>query len=170
VTEAEILALPYRPGVGVMLLDTAGRVFAGQRIDNPAPAWQMPQGGIDLGEDPRAAALRELAEETGIPASAVEIVAETGWISYDLPHELVPRIWKGRFRGQRQRWYLMRFLGEDSLVDIAVEPAEFRAWAWVDPAELAEKIVPFKRDLYTAVLEAFAADLAAARPGAVRPV
>ena len=114
-TAAEILALPYRPCVGLVLVNRDGRVFAGQRIDNPEPAWQMPQGGIDEGEAPLEAALRELGEETGIPADAVEVVAETpDWIPYDLPAELVPRLWKGRFRGQRQRWFLMRFLGEDA--------------------------------------------------------
>jgi putative (di)nucleoside polyphosphate hydrolase len=155
VTEAEILALPYRPCVGIMLINPAGRVFAGQRIDNPEAAWQMPQGGIDRDEAPRDAALRELVEETGIPAEAVEVVAETpDWITYDLPHALVPTIWKGRFRGQRQRWFLMRFLGEDSLVDIGREPAEFREWAWIDPWELPDRIVPFKRETYRAVLEA----------------
>ena len=160
-TEAEIEGLPYRPCVGVMLVNRDGRVFAGQRLDNPGPAWQMPQGGIDDGEDPRAAALRELAEETGIPASAVEVVAEAAeWIPYDLPAELVPRMWKGRFRGQSQRWFLMRFLGDDSLIDIATADPEFRAWSWVDPAELVERIVPFKRATYAAVLEAFATELA----------
>ncbi len=159
-TEAEILALPYRPCVGIMLLNPAGRVFAGQRIDNPAPAWQMPQGGIDPGEAPRDAALRELGEETGIPAEAVEVVAEApDWLTYDLPHELVPRIWKGRFRGQKQRWFLMRFLGPDSLVDIATATPEFREWAWVEPRELPERIVPFKREIYRSVLEAFRAHL-----------
>jgi putative (di)nucleoside polyphosphate hydrolase len=156
VTEAEIRALPYRPGVGLMVLNPAGRVFAGQRIDNPAAAWQMPQGGIDAGEAPREAALRELVEETGIPDTAVEIVAETpDWITYDLPHDLVPVLWKGRFRGQRQRWFLLRFHGDDRLIGIATEHPEFREWAWLEPDRLIEHIVPFKRDLYRAVLDAF---------------
>ena len=155
-TEAEILALPYRPCVGLVLMNRDGRVFAGQRIDNPGPAWQMPQGGIDEGETPREAALRELGEETGIAADAVEVLAETpDWIPYDLPAELVPRLWKGRFRGQRQRWFLMRFLGQDADIDIAAGDPEFSAWAWMAPDDLIDRIVPFKRATYDAVFAAF---------------
>ncbi len=156
-TEAEILALPYRPCVGIMLINPAGRVFAGQRIDNPGPAWQMPQGGIDEGETPREAALRELGEETGIAPGSVEILAEApDWIPYDLPHELVPMIWKGRFRGQMQRWFLMRFLGHDGEIDIETATPEFSHWAWVAPDGLVAGIVPFKRATYEKVLAAFA--------------
>lgn len=155
-SEAEILALPYRPCVGVMLLNPAGLVFAGQRLDNPEPAWQMPQGGVDPGEAPRAAALRELWEETGVPAHLADIVAEmTEPVRYDLPHDMVPRMWKGRYRGQEQRWFLMRFLGQDSDIRIETEHPEFREWAWVPTSSLVERIVPFKRAVYAAVLEAF---------------
>jgi putative (di)nucleoside polyphosphate hydrolase len=155
-TEAEIAALPYRPCVGVVLINRDGRVFAGQRLDNPGPAWQMPQGGIDAGEEPLAAALRELAEETGVAPGSVELLDETpDWITYDLPAELVPRVWKGRFRGQKQRWFLLRFLGEDAEVDIATRHPEFSRWAWMAPEELIQAIVPFKRATYGAVFEAF---------------
>ncbi len=152
----EIAKLPYRPCVGVMLVNAEGRVFVGQRIDNPTDAWQMPQGGVDEGEDPRDAALRELWEETGVTSDLVQVQAETeGWVTYDLPHELVPRIWKGRFRGQKQKWYLMRFMGQDAQVDITSGHPEFSEWRWSPVDQLVAKIVPFKREVYTQVVAAF---------------
>lgn len=159
-TPDDINALPYRKNVGVMLLNRDGKVFVGQRRDNPGPAWQMPQGGIDKGEAPRDAALRELEEETGVGATLVEILAETeGWIAYDLPLELVPRLWGGKWRGQKQKWFLMRFLGEDSDIDIEAHDHEFSAWRWSAPDDLVPNIVPFKRKVYEAVLAAFEAPL-----------
>ena len=147
--------LPYRAGVGIMLLDGAGRVFVGQRLDSTLEAWQMPQGGIDDGETPRAAALRELTEETGVPATLVEVVQESDdWLYYDLPADLVGKIWKGRYCGQRQKWFAMRFLGHDADVRIDTEHAEFRAWQWADRDQLDALIVPFKRDLYAQVMKA----------------
>lgn len=153
----EIARLPYRRNVGVMLANAEGNVFVGQRIDNPTDAWQMPQGGIDKGETPREAVLRELLEETGVGADLVRIEAETpDWLSYDLPHDLVPHIWKGRYRGQKQLWFLMRFLGRDDQVVIETAHPEFSAWRWLPPGELVERIVPFKRAVYAQVLETFA--------------
>lgn len=149
-------ALPYRPGAGVMLLNREGKVFVAQRLDSPSDAWQMPQGGLDEGEDPEQGALRELEEETGIPRRKVEIVARCPEpLTYDLPEALVGKLWQGRWRGQEQHWFLARFLGEDGDIDIATEQPEFRAWRWADPAELPAMIVPFKKKLYEDVLEAF---------------
>lgn len=169
-TAEQIAALPYRRCVGVVLVNREGRVFAGQRIDNPGPAWQMPQGGVDEGEKPRKAALRELREETGLLPDAVKILGKTsGWLSYDLPGELVPRIWKGQYRGQKQRWFLMRFLGSDSLIDIQTEHPEFSRWAWMRPDELAGLIVPFKRHIYHAVFSEFSEALQQSELEAVDP-
>lgn len=150
-------ALPYRPGAGVMLLNRAGKVFVAQRLDSTLEAWQMPQGGLDPGEDPEAGALRELEEETGIPPAKVEIVARCPVeLTYDLPDDLVGKMWEGQWRGQRQTWFLARFLGEDSDVDLATPHPEFRAWKWAEPAELPAMIVPFKKEMYAKLLEAFA--------------
>ncbi|SDE62570.1 RNA pyrophosphohydrolase [Limimaricola pyoseonensis] len=151
---ATIAALPFRPCVGVMLVNAEGRVFVGQRIDRDQDAWQMPQGGIDAGEDARAAALRELLEETGITEDKVDIVAQTEEpLRYDLPTEVVPHIWGGRFRGQAQFWVLMRFHGDERDINIATAHPEFSAWKWIEPSELPGAIVPFKRHVYEQVLE-----------------
>jgi putative (di)nucleoside polyphosphate hydrolase len=148
----------YRSGVGVMLLNREGKVFVGARIDNPDDAWQMPQGGIEAGQEPWEAALREIEEETGIPPHLVERVAECPQrLRYDLPEEWRPRLWGGRWLGQEQDWFLVRFLGEDGDVDLAAaDHPEFRDWKWVDPAQLPEIIVPFKRELYRRLLREFA--------------
>lgn len=148
--------LPYRPCVGVMLINAEGRIFAGQRIDTPAPAWQMPQGGVDDGETPRAAALRELEEETGVTPDMVEEVAETpGWLSYDLPADLQPRVWGGQYRGQKQRWFLLRYTGRDDQITLETDHPEFSAWRWMSANELIDAIVPFKRPIYEKVVEIF---------------
>ena len=145
--------LPYRPGVGVLLINADGLVFVGQRLDSKLEAWQMPQGGIDEGEDAVTAALRELEEETGIPAHLVEIIAETPeWHYYDLPDEMVGTIWKGRYGGQRQKWYAMKFLGTDTDVAINTKHPEFKDWRWAAVDTLVDLAVPFKRDLYTDIL------------------
>jgi len=147
----------YRRGVGVMLLNSERKVWVGARIDNPGDAWQMPQGGIDEGEEPWATALRELEEETGIAPHLVERVATCPErLRYDLPEEWRPRVWRGQWIGQEQDWFCCRFLGRDDDVDIATEHPEFREWRWIDPERLPDVIVPFKRDLYARVLRAFA--------------
>ncbi|MCA1652701.1 MAG: RNA pyrophosphohydrolase [Sphingomicrobium sp.] len=146
----------YRRGVGVMLLNHQNLVWVGRRIDNTDEAWQMPQGGIDVGEEPWATALRELEEETGIAPHLVERIATCPErLRYDLPPELRGTLWKGQWKGQLQDWFLCRFLGREADVDIATDHAEFCEWKWVAPSELPELIVPFKRDLYRRLLVEF---------------
>ena len=150
----------YRRGVGVMLLNSDGKVFVGARVDNPEDAWQMPQGGIDEGEEPWATALRELQEETGITPDLVEMVAECPErLRYDLPEEWRAKVWGGKWRGQVQHWFLARFLGTDADIDIDTPDPEFRDWKWVEPDEVARLIVPFKRPMYERLMSAFAPHL-----------
>lgn len=154
--------LPYRPCVGIMLLNASNKVWIGRRAmkrsvqqDEPG-SWQMPQGGIDEGEDPLPAALRELEEETGI--SDVEVIGQTeDWLTYDLPEHLVGKALKGKYRGQKQKWFAMRYLGDDSAIDLSkAEDDEFDDWRWADAAELPALIVAFKRPVYEQVVERFA--------------
>lgn len=150
--------LPYRPCAGIMLANTEGKIFVGQRIDK-APegdAWQMPQGGIDDGEEAEQAALRELVEETGISPGLVDVIARSrNEHFYDLPEELLGKIWKGKYRGQRQWWFLMRFKGVDGDINIDTDHPEFSRWQWVSPDRLPQLIVPFKKRLYESLVSEF---------------
>jgi putative (di)nucleoside polyphosphate hydrolase len=145
----------YRPCVGLALFNRQGLVFAAQRIDTPGEAWQMPQGGIDRGESPRHAALRELKEEIG--TDKAEFLAEIGdWLCYDLPTDLAGRAWRGRFKGQRQKWFALGFTGTDADIDIATAHPEFKAWRWMTLDAVATAIVAFKRPIYERVAQEFA--------------
>ncbi|MGO1120449.1 RNA pyrophosphohydrolase [Rhodovibrionaceae bacterium A322] len=153
-TQAEIEALPYRLGVGIVLLNDQNQVFVAKRIDTRAEAWQMPQGGMDEGENPRETAFREMEEEIG--TAKAEIIAETeNWLTYDLPGDVIPKVWKGRFRGQKQKWFLLRFTGQDSDIKIDGPHPEFNEWRWGTFAELPEMIVPFKKPIYEQIVAEF---------------
>lgn len=146
--------LPYRPCAGIMLINQRKEVFVAKRIDTKAEAWQMPQGGIDEGEDPKDAATRELFEETAV-RNATIIAESKSWLKYDLPEELIGKMWKGRYRGQEQKWFLMRLEGDESEINIQTDTPEFSEWKWVEYTQLPELIVPFKRDLYQQIVEEF---------------
>lgn len=153
-TAPATLPTAYRPCVGIMLVNPANKVFVARRIDMTSDAWQMPQGGVDPGEEPRAAAMRELGEETGTD-KAVIIGESRDWLNYDLPIELIGQLWKGRYRGQTQKWFLMRFTGQDSDINIATETPEFTEWKWLEPEKLPDVIVPFKREIYRQLVAEF---------------
>ncbi len=153
-TPEQIAKLPYRLNVGVVLINGEGKVFAGQRADMDVPAWQMPQGGVDKGEEPEAAARRELLEETGVAPDHVTLVGQTAdWLPYDLPHEVVRTRWGGKYRGQKQMWFLMRLDAPDDVINLAYKDVEFSDWRWMEPADLLDAIVPFKRPIYRQVME-----------------
>jgi putative (di)nucleoside polyphosphate hydrolase len=155
--------LPYRPGVGVMLFNRDGLVFIGRRLEGPehvdlTHSWQMPQGGIDAGEEPWPAAVRELREETNI--RSVERIGEiTEWLKYDIPREIVGQAWQGKYRGQTQKWFAMRFTGPESEIDVAhpdgAAEAEFGAWRWEPVQNIPALVVPFKRAVYDRVVHEF---------------
>lgn len=149
-----IPSLPYRSGVGIMLLNANKEVFIAKRLDGISDAWQMPQGGIDAGETPEAAAMRELKEETGTDQATI-LAESPKWLSYDLPDGLIPHIWSGKYRGQTQKWFLMQFNGLDSDINIHTPEPEFSEWKWAKAPTLPDLIVPFKQQLYKDVLAAF---------------
>lgn len=146
----------YRSGVGIMLINSKKQIFVGKRIDNHSDAWQMPQGGIDVGENEDVAIFRELEEETGISESNVNIVKKSsGYYYYNLPYNLQKKFWGGKYLGQKQRWYLAKFSGEDSAINVATENPEFSHWKWIDKGEIINAIVGFKRKLYSDVIDDF---------------
>ncbi len=161
-------AKPYRRGVGIALINARGHVFVAQRIDTKEPAWQMPQGGLDAGESPREAALRELHEEIGTDKARI-IATTRKWLRYDLPEDLQSKVWKGRYRGQEQKWFLMEFTGTDADINIETEHPEFSSWKWIPFSHLPRVIVGFKKEIYFQVTEAFAAKVETFKNGRARP-
>ncbi len=148
----DVSKLEYRKNVGMVLVNTNGHIFAGKRLDNNSDAWQMPQGGIDKGETPEVAAFRELSEETGIHHSKARLIGATaGWLSYDIPVELIPKLWNGQYRGQEQKWFAFEFLGKDSDINLITKEPEFSEWAWKSKKDLLSSIVPFKVEVYQKV-------------------
>jgi putative (di)nucleoside polyphosphate hydrolase len=140
----------YRPAVGMMILNSENKIFAGQRVDTKAPAWQMPQGGVGPFEDLDQAMLRELEEEIGTKNVEIIVKSKT-WYKYDLPVDIAKRLWGGKYKGQRQIWYVLRFRGQDEEINVNTYHAEFQKWKWFEKDELLELIVPFKKDLYAQV-------------------
>jgi len=146
---------PYRPCVGIMLINDNGHIFGGQRIDNRAEAWQMPQGGIDAGEDVETACFREMREEIGTDKADI-LSIHPEWLNYDIPLPLANRLWGGSYRGQSQKWVALRYTGQDSDINIATEEPEFFSWQWMSPADLIQLAVPFKRPVYEDIMTQFA--------------
>ena len=152
----DFMRLGYRHCVGLMVVNNNGNIFTGQRLGYGSSAWQMPQGGIEKGEEASVAAYRELEEETSITFSHVELLAVSkNWLSYDLPADLIPKLWKGSFRGQTQKWFLMKFVGDDTEINLKTAVPEFSSWRWSTRQQLVSSIVEFKKDLYENVLEEF---------------
>lgn len=146
--------LPYRLAVGMMIINHKGQIFLGKRVDTKLQAWQMPQGGIDVGETPSKAAMREMEEEIG--SKSGQIIAESKhWYSYDIPKFMIPKLWDGNYKGQKQKWFLIKFTGGDDDINLATDHPEFEAWRWADVSELPDIIIPFKKKLYKAVIEEF---------------
>ncbi|MEK9886321.1 MAG: RNA pyrophosphohydrolase [Pelagibacteraceae bacterium] len=146
----------YRPNVGMMIINSQKKIFVGKRLDHPSDFWQMPQGGIDGKENPEVAALREMEEEVGIKKNKVKLLSQLqDWHYYSIPEELALTLWKGKFKGQRQKWFLFEFLGSDKDINIHTEHPEFSDYQWVDKEFLVPNIVPFKREIYSKLLEEF---------------
>ena len=145
---------PYRPCVGIMLINSNNQIFAGQRIDNHLEAWQMPQGGIDEGEDVETACFREMKEEIGTDKASI-IAIHPEWLNYDIPEILADKLWEQKYRGQSQKWVALRFLGTDNDINIKTHIPEFSKWKWVSPQQLSSLAAPFKREVYENVLNVF---------------